>query len=139
MYMQPIHIPAGLLTMCVDIPKSLFRNLASQEVALSEKLPKTLRATHPQVEQETIRRYKDNAVINSLLFDRRQERTALEAFLTGIKLATERLLDDRLGVSMISNCSQVVHAAPDIFERIVKAVEDHAREPATGLTPDTTP
>lgn len=125
---------AGLLKMCVDISKSLFRNLASQGVVLSEALLKTLRATYLQTAQEAIRRYEDDAAINSLQFDRHQERTAVEAFLTGIKMATEKFLEDPLGVPMISNWSRVVHAAPDIFERMVKAVEeDHAWEPASGL------
>lgn len=128
---------AGLLKMCVDISKSLFRNLASQGVVLSEELLKTLRATYLQAAQEAIRRYEDDAAINSLRFDRHQERTAVEAFLTGIRLATERFLGDPLGVPMISNWSRVAHAAPDIFERLVKAVEeDHAWEPATGPASD---
>jgi glucosyl-3-phosphoglycerate synthase len=128
---------AGLLKMCVDISKSLFRNLASQGVVLSDELLKTLRATYLQTAQEAIRRYEDDAAINSLQFDRHQERTAVEAFLTGIKLATQKFLDDPLGVPMISNWSRVAHAAPDIFERMVKAVEeDHVWEPAGGMPPE---
>lgn len=38
----------GLLKMCVDITKSLFRNLASEGVVLSESVLKTLRATYLQ-------------------------------------------------------------------------------------------
>ena len=120
----------GLLKMCVDITKSLFRNLASEGVVLSEGMLKTLRATYLQEAQEAIRRYEDDAAINSLCFDRHLERTAVEAFLKGIKMATEVFLNDPLGVPMISNWSRVAAAVPDIFGRIIEAVEeDHAWDP----------
>lgn len=121
---------AGLLKMCVDIAKSLFRNLASEGVVLSEGALKTLRATYLQAAQEAIRRYEDDAAINSLKFDRHQERTAVEAFLKGIKLATEVFLEDPLGVPMISNWSRVAAAVPDVFDQLREAVEqDHAWNP----------
>ena len=130
---------AGLLKMCVDITKSLFRNLASEGVVLSDGILKTLRATYLQAAQEAISRYENDAAINSLTFDRHEERTAVEVFLKGMKLATDGFLDDPLGVPMISNWSRVVHAVPDIFERMVEAVEaDHAWNPvaeAVGSTP----
>ncbi len=120
----------GLLKMCVDITKSMFRNLAGEGVVLSESLLKTLRATYLQQAQEAIRRYEDDAAINSLRFDRHQERTAVEAFLKGIQMATDVFLKDPLGVPMISNWSRVAAAVPDIFGRLVEAVEeDHAWDP----------
>lgn len=122
---------AGLLKMCMDITKSLFRNLASEGVVLSEGLLKTLRATYLQAAQEAIIRYENDAAINSLKFDRHEERTAVEAFLKGLKLATEGFLEDPLGVPMISNWSLVAAAVPDIFGRLIEAVEeDHEWNPA---------
>jgi len=122
---------AGLLKMCVDITKALFRNLASEGVVLSESDLKTLRAVYLQAAQEAIRRYQDDAAINSLLFDRHEERMAVDAFLRGIKLATEKFLEDPLGVPMISSWSRVAAAVPDIFDRLIDAVEqDHAWQPA---------
>lgn len=127
----------GLLKMCVDISKSLFRNLASEGVVLSEDRLKTLRATYVQEAQETIRRYEDDAAINSLKFDRHEERTAVEAFLKGIKLATDVFLEDPLGVPMISNWSRVVAAVPDVFDRLSDAVEqDHAWNPLSEGGPE---
>lgn len=120
----------GLLKMCVDITKALFRNLASEGIVLSESALKTLRATYLQSAQEAIRRYQDDAAINSLLFDRHEERMAVDAFLRGIKMASERFLEDPLGVPMISNWSRVAAAVPDIFDRLIDAVEqDHAWQP----------
>ncbi len=121
---------AGLLKMCVDITKSLFRNLASEGVVLTDGHLKTLRATYLQSAQEAISRYENDAAINSLTFDRHEERVAVEVFLNGMKLATEGFLEDPLGVPMISNWSRVAHAVPDIFERMIEAVEaDHQWDP----------
>jgi glucosyl-3-phosphoglycerate synthase len=125
---------SGLLKMVVDITKSLFRNLASEGIVLSDAGLKTLRATYLQLAQEAIRRYEDDAAINSLQFDRHEERNAVETFLKGVKLATEVFLQDPLGVPMISNWSRVAAAVPDIFDRLRGAVEeDHAWNPADAL------
>ncbi len=121
---------AGLHKMCVDISKSLFRNLAGEGVIFTDGLLKTIRATYLQIAQEAIKKYEDDAAINSLRFDRHEERMAVEAFLKGIKLASEGFLEDPLGVPMISNWARVTAAVPDIFERLVEAVEaDHAWDP----------
>ncbi len=121
----------GLLKMSVDIAKSLFRNLANDGVILSEATLKTVWAAYLQSAQEAIRRYEDDAAINSLTFDRHEERTAVEAFLKGIKLASEVFLKDPLGVPMISNWSRVAAAVPDVFDRLIEAVEqDHQWNPA---------
>lgn len=125
------HNPdAGLLKMCVDITKSLFRNLASEGLVLSDSTIKTLRATYLRAAQEAISRYENDAAINSLHFDRHEERQAVEVFLRGMTLATDSFLDDPLGVPMISNWSRVTHAVPDMFQRLMDAVEqDHAWNP----------
>jgi glucosyl-3-phosphoglycerate synthase len=121
---------AGLHKMCVDISKSLFRNLASEGVIFTDGMLKTLRATYLQIAQDAIKKYEDDAAVNSLRFDRHQERMAVEAFLKGIKLASEGFLEDPLGVPMISNWARVTAAVPDIFDRLIDAVEaDQAWDP----------
>lgn len=121
---------AGLHKMCADISKALFRNLASEGVVFADGTLKTLRATYLQIAQEAIKKYEDDASINSLRFDRHEERMAVETFLRGIKLASESFLKDPLGVPMISNWSRVTAAVPDIFDRLTGAVEaDGAWDP----------
>lgn len=120
----------GLLKMTIDITKSLFRHLASQGVVLGDAELKTLRATYLRLSEEAIARYEDSAAINSLTFDRHAERTAVETFLKGVKLASEVFQKDPLGVPMISNWSRVAAAVPDVFDRLVQAVEeDHRWDP----------
>ncbi|HZS12140.1 MAG TPA: glycosyl transferase [Nitrospirales bacterium] len=113
----------GLHKMSVDIAKSLFRNLASEGMVLSESVLKTLRATYLQIAQDAITKYENDASINSLKFDRHQERMAVEAFLKGISLASEVFLKDPLGVPMISNWSRVAAAVPDVYEQLIAAVD----------------
>lgn len=129
--LSPDDAAQGLQKMCVDIAKSLFRNLASDGVVLSEAVLKTLRATYLQTAQEAISRYEDDAAINSLRFDRHQERSAVGVFLKGLKTASELFLEDPLGVPMISNWSRVAAAVPEIFGLLIEAVEqDHEWNPA---------
>jgi glucosyl-3-phosphoglycerate synthase len=128
--LSPDDPEKGLLKMCVDIAKSLFRHLASEGVVLGDAELKTLRATYLRMAEEAIRRYEDSAAINSLKFDRHSERTAVETFLKGIKLASEVFQKDPLGVPMISNWSRVAAAVPDVFDRLIDAVEeDHRWDP----------
>jgi glucosyl-3-phosphoglycerate synthase len=133
--LSPDNPDTGLLRMSIDIGKSLFRNLASEGIVLSEAQLKTLRAAYLQAAQEAIRRYEDDAAINSLRFDRHQERSAVEVFLQGLKQATHTFLDDPLGVPMISNWSRVTAAVPNIFGLLFDAVEqDHEWNPVTEST-----
>ncbi|MEX5215003.1 MAG: glycosyl transferase [Nitrospiraceae bacterium] len=126
---------AGLLKMCVDITKALFRNLASEGLVLSDGVLKTLQATYLQGAQEAIGRYEHDAAINSLRFDRHEERKAVEVFLHGMKLATESFQNDPLGVPMISNWSRVAAAVPDVFSRLIEVVEnDHQWDPTVAMT-----
>lgn len=128
--LSPDNADQGLLKMCVDITKSLFRNLASEGMVLSDAGLKALRAAYLQAAQDAINRYENDAAINSLQFDRHEERSAVEVFLKGMRLATETFIEDPLGVPMISNWSRVTGAIPDIFERLTAAVErDHEWDP----------
>ena len=129
---------AGLLKMTVDITKALFRNLATEGVILSEAILKTLRATYLQLAQDTTVKYENVAAINGLHFDRHEERIAVETFLKGMSIAADTFLKDPLGVPMISNWNRVAAAMPDVFDRLLDAVEKDQQwnpqeeRPATG-------
>ncbi|HEX3034921.1 MAG TPA: glycosyl transferase, partial [Thermodesulfobacteriota bacterium] len=60
----------GLLKMCVDISKSLFRTLATEGIVFSEGFFNTLKVTYLRTAQDIIKKYSDDAAINSLYFDR---------------------------------------------------------------------
>lgn len=117
----------GLHKMSVDICKSLFRTLASEGVVFSEGFFKTLLATYVRTAQDMLKRYGDDAAINSLLFDRHEESLAVETFTKGIKRAADAIMEDPLGVPLIAAWHRVTSAIPDIFVRIRAAVEEDNR------------
>jgi glucosyl-3-phosphoglycerate synthase len=113
----------GLNKMCLDICKSLFRTLASEGVVFSEGLFKTLVATYVRTAQDMLKRFEDDAAVNGLFFDRHAESLAVETFTSGIQSAAKIIMDDPLGVPLITSWDRVTSALPDILNRLREAVE----------------
>lgn len=114
----------GLLKMCVDICKSLFRTLSSEGVAFSHGFFNALTATYVRTAQDMLKRYRDDAAINGLAFDLHEESTAIDAFTKGLAMAAEAITNDPLGVPLISSWERVTSAVPDVMEMIRDAVEE---------------
>lgn len=117
----------GLLKMCIDITKSIFRNLANEGVVLSEGVLRTLQVHYLRMAQDTLKRYEDDAAINGLNFDRHAESEAVEAFTHGIREASEIFLKDPFGAPLIPNWNRVTSAIPDFLERLQAAVDEDNR------------
>ncbi|PIW86762.1 MAG: glycosyl transferase, partial [Nitrospirae bacterium CG_4_8_14_3_um_filter_41_47] len=96
--LSPEDATKGLNKMCVDICKTLFRTLASEGIVFSDGFFKTLVATYTRTAQDMLKRYEDDAAINSIVFDRHAESLAVETFTNGIKLAAQKITEDPLGV-----------------------------------------
>ena len=107
--------------------KSIFRTLASEGIVFSDGFFKTLFATYSRTAQDMLKRYEDDASINSLRFDRHEESLSVETFTNGIKTAAEVIMKDPLGVPLISSWDRVIAAMPDILDRIWEAVEEDNR------------
>lgn len=122
--LSPEDASKGLYKMCVDICKSIFRTLASEGIIFSEGFFKTLVATYVRTAQDMLKRYQDDAAINSLYFDRHEESLAVETFTNGIKKAAEVITEDPLGVPLISSWDRITSAIPDILNMIKEAVEE---------------
>ena len=119
------HDPTGgLLKMCADISKSLFRTISSDGVRFPESFFSTLIVTYLRIAQETIKMYDDDAAINGLFFDRHAEGLAVETFVEGIRIASVSFLEDPLGSQLIPNWSRVTSAIPDILDQLEQAVEE---------------
>jgi glucosyl-3-phosphoglycerate synthase len=125
--LSPQDPEKGLLKMSIDIAKSLFKNLASEGVELSEGMLKTLKATYLKTAQETISRYNDDAAINGLFFDRHEEGVAVEAFTKGIEIASETFLRDPMNIPLIPSWNRVSSAIPDFLNQLREAVEEDNR------------
>jgi glucosyl-3-phosphoglycerate synthase len=114
----------GLMKMTADIAQSLFRTLAGEGVVFSEGFFKSLSTTYVKQAQDAIKRYHDDAMINSLVFDRHEEATAMEAFARSIQLAGDQTLEDPLNIPLIPNWSRVLSALPDLFDQLLEVVEE---------------
>jgi len=114
----------GLLKMCADISKSLFRTLSSEGVTFSESIFNTLLITYLKIAQDTIKMYEDDAAINGLFFDRHAEALAVETFAKGIRIASRQFVEDPLGTPQIPNWSRVTSAIPDILDMLKDAVDN---------------
>jgi len=114
----------GLLKMCIDITKTIFRTLSTEGVIISAGILRTLESTYVRTAQDTIKRYEDDASINQLFFDRHAEVSAVEAFCRGIKIASKEFLDNPLGTPEIPNWNRVTSAIPDFLDKLRKAVEE---------------
>jgi len=122
--LSPDDSSKGLLKMCIDISKSIFRTLASEGLVFSDGLFKTLIATYVRTAQDMLKRYEDDAAINGLFFDRHEESLAVETFTEGIKIASEIIMKDPLGVPLISSWDRVTSALPRILDMVKDAVEE---------------
>ncbi|MCK4224840.1 MAG: glycosyl transferase [candidate division Zixibacteria bacterium] len=117
----------GLLKMCVDITKTIFRTLSTEGVIISAGLLRTLESTYLRTAQDSIKRYEDDASINQLYFDRHAEVSAVEAFCRGIKIAAKEFLDNPLSTPEIPNWNRVTSAIPDFSDKLREAVEEDNR------------
>jgi glucosyl-3-phosphoglycerate synthase len=113
----------GLLKMCIDVTKTIFRTLSTEGVVISAGLLRTLQSTYYRTAQDTIKRYEDDASINQLYFDRHAEASAVEAFCQGIKIAAKEFLDNPLSAPEIPNWNRVTSAIPDFLDKLREAVE----------------
>jgi len=113
----------GLMKMSADIAKSIFRNLATEGLVLSDALFKTLTIRYLRVAQDAVKQYEDDAAINGLPFDRHQELLAVRAFTDAIRLAADEYLLDPFGIPLISNWNRVTSAIPDFFDQLKDAVD----------------
>lgn len=124
----------GLLKMCIDICKILFRTLASQGIELTQGRLKSLQVAYVRMAEDMINRYQGDAWLNGLEFDRHMEETAVDAFAHGIQVAAEQYFEDPLGVPLIPNWNRVVSAYPNFFAELRGAVEtDNVEADSTGV------
>ncbi|HLW79843.1 MAG TPA: glycosyl transferase [Terriglobia bacterium] len=113
----------GLMRMTVDIAKTLFRTLAAEGAVLSGGVFRTVQAQYVRTAEDSLARYRADAIINGLEFDIHAEEEAVDAFAHGLRLAAESFLIDPLGAPPIPNWNRVTAAIPEIYSELEEAVE----------------
>ena len=121
--LSPDDQTKGLTKMSVDIVKSLFRNLATEGVVLSDAMFRTVTVRYLRAAQDAVKQYEDDAALNGLPFDRHQELRAVHAFNKAVRAAADEYLLDPLGIPLISNWNRVTSAIPDFYDRLREAVD----------------
>src|SRR5262249_38676527 len=101
---------------------TIFRNLSTEGVVLSDALFRTLTVRYLRAAQDAVKQYEDLAAINGLPFDRHEELQAVHAFNKSVRAAADDYLRDPLGIPLISNWTRVTSAIPDFFEQFKEAV-----------------
>lgn len=113
----------GLSRMTLDIALALFRKLATEGNVFSQESFRSVKATYLRIALDLIETYANDARMNGLTIDRHREERAVEVFSENILNAGSRFLDAPMEAAYIPSWRRVVSAMPDIFERIVAAVE----------------
>jgi len=114
----------GLLKMGTDIAKCIFRTMASRGYTLTNEFFISLKSCYLRIAQDFIARYEYDSVLNGLTYDRHREGSEAEAFVRCIESAGAQFLETPMEVPYISNWNRVASAVPNIFEMLIKAVED---------------
>ena len=114
----------GLMRMCVDISKTIFRVLAAEGVVFSDALFKSLEVAYLRFAEDTMMKYEADAAINGLVFDRHEETKAVEAFANAIKKAAQIFIENPMGTPLIPNWNRIGSAIPGIFDMLKKAVDE---------------
>jgi len=114
----------GLMKMCIDIARSVFRNMAIEGTILSESALNTLLINYLRTAKDTIKQYSDDAAINGLIFDYHQESNTVEAFTRAIQMAGKAFLEDPLYSPLIPSWNRVISAIPGFLDRLRGLVEE---------------
>ncbi|MDH3830373.1 MAG: glycosyl transferase [Gammaproteobacteria bacterium] len=114
----------GLSKMSIDIAKAIFRKLATQGEVFTQESFRTLKATYYRVALDFVETYYNDAIMNGLKTDIHEEEQAVEMFARNIIDAGNIFLEQPMETPFIHSWNRVVSAMPDIFERLVEAVEE---------------
>ena len=116
----------GLSKMSIDICKAVFRKLATNGAVFSPHIFRTIKATYYATALDYIEKYRSEATMNGLDFDRHQEEKAAELFAQNIVKAGNYYLENPMESPVIPSWNRAFTAFPEIKEEFAQAVEaDH--------------
>ncbi|GAA5190604.1 glycosyl transferase [Ferrimonas gelatinilytica] len=121
----------GLSRMSIDIIKAMIRKLATQGTVFSPGVLRTIKATYYRIALDFIETYRSDAIINGLDLDIHKEEKAVELFAENIIKAGNHFLDNPMETPFIPSWNRVLSAMPDVYDRLVDAVESDHKELAS--------
>ncbi|WP_196158207.1 glycosyl transferase [Reinekea sp. G2M2-21] len=119
---------AGLSKMSIDITKAMFRKLATNGQTFNTETFRSLKATYYRIALDFVETCHNDAIMNGLKLDIHQEEKAVEMFAQNIMTAGQRFLDAPMERPFIPSWNRVVSAMPNVFDRLIEAVEADREE-----------
>jgi glucosyl-3-phosphoglycerate synthase len=126
--LSPEDESRGLMKMCVDISKSIFRVLAAEGVVFSENFFKSLEVGYLRLAEDTMVKYEADAAINGLVYDRHGEAKAVEAFIRAIHKGAAAVLENPMGTPLIPSWRRVSAGIPGVLDFLRDAVDEDNRQ-----------
>jgi len=122
------HQDRGLSKMSIDICKLVFRKMSVMGTVFNKEVFRSVKAAYFRNALDYIERYKNDAIINGLNLDVHTEEKAVELFAENIIEAGQKFLDAPMEKPFIPSWSRIRSAIPDVFERLIEAVEEDHQE-----------
>jgi glucosyl-3-phosphoglycerate synthase len=116
----------GLHKMVVDIAKFYFNYMRSHNFPLNDFFIDMISCTYYENAKRFIKIYSDDAEINALGYDRHEEELTVQYFRDFIDTAWNQCRESR-NVGMIPSWNRVLYGVPDLYERLLPAVEEDNR------------
>lgn len=120
--LSPEDSRQGLHRMVVDIAKFYLKYLCSHGVCLDDNFVRMIQQTYYQNALRFVKIYADDAETNRLNFNRHEEETSVGYFTRFLWEAWEAFQESS-DESLIPSWNRVIHTLPDIYTRLVEAVE----------------
>ncbi|MGC6465181.1 MAG: glycosyl transferase [Akkermansiaceae bacterium] len=118
----------GLSKMSIDICKLVFRKMSVMGTVFSKEVFRTIKAAYFRNALDFVERYKNDAIMNGLDLDVHKEEEAVELFAENIISAGKKFLNAPMEKPFIPSWSRVQSAMPEVFNRLVEAVEEDQKE-----------
>jgi glucosyl-3-phosphoglycerate synthase len=113
----------GLRRMACEIAKSLMRTLAAEGVIFTQDHFRNLEVRYVRMAEDTIDRYRADAMLNGLEFDRHAEELAVSTFAESLRQASLEFIESPSGFPLMPNWNLVQSAIPDFFDLLLNAVK----------------
>ena len=126
--LSPTDQQRGLSKMSIDIAKALIRKLATQGDVFTAETFRSIKATYFRIALDFVETYHNDAIMNGLSHDIHAEEKAVEMFAENIMTAGQYFLDNPMETPFIPTWSRVASAMPDVFDRLLDAVEQDNKE-----------
>jgi glucosyl-3-phosphoglycerate synthase len=113
----------GLLKLCVEIARSLFETLAQDGMTLTARGWRELVACYRDVAADLVGRYRADAAINGLRFERAREELIVASFADALQTACARHLARLARAPLLPSWAHITSAIPAFGEWLEEAVE----------------